>query len=97
MGQPENLSGQKFDRLTAIKYIKRPSEHGKWFCKCDCGGVKEVSPGHLKDGHTKSCGCLVVGLDDLTGQRFDKLSALKYVGASMWLCQCDCGNEKEVW
>lgn len=34
---------------------------------------------------------------DLTGQRFGKLTVIEYVGKnkigqSMWLCRCDCGN-----
>ena len=34
--------------------------------------------------------------DDKTGKRFGKLTAIKYLGKSMWLCRCDCGNEKVV-
>lgn len=38
---------------------------------------------------------------DLTGQRFGKLTVLKEAGrtprkAVVWLCQCDCGNTKEI-
>ena len=37
---------------------------------------------------------------DLTGQRFGKLTVLCSVGRNrrsvVWLCKCDCGNEKEV-
>lgn len=33
---------------------------------------------------------------DLTNQRFGRLVALKYIGASKWLCKCDCGNEHIV-
>lgn len=37
---------------------------------------------------------------DITGQRFGKLVALKKVesrkGNTYWLCQCDCGNQKEI-
>ncbi len=29
---------------------------------------------------------------DLTGQRFGRLTVLKYLGESKWLCQCECGN-----
>ena len=29
---------------------------------------------------------------DLTGKRFGKLTAIKYVGNDRWLCKCDCGN-----
>ena len=38
---------------------------------------------------------------DLTGQRFGRLIVIKRVendklGKAQWLCQCDCGNKKEV-
>lgn len=37
---------------------------------------------------------------DITGKRFGKLVAVEYVGkrnhSSYWLCQCDCGNTKEI-
>ena len=31
----------------------------RWICQCDCGNTTRVPSGHLKSGHTKSCGCLV--------------------------------------
>ena len=37
---------------------------------------------------------------DITGQRFGKLVAIKKAasrgGHTYWLCQCDCGNQKEI-
>lgn len=37
---------------------------------------------------------------DITGQKFGKLTAIKKVGSdghsSLWLCRCECGNEKIV-
>ena len=37
---------------------------------------------------------------DITGQRFGRLVALKKApsrnGSTYWLCQCDCGNQKEI-
>ena len=58
----EDISGQKFGKLTAIKISKTiKDKNGKninyWLCKCDCGKLTEVSIGHLKSGHTASCGC----------------------------------------
>lgn len=35
-------------------------------------------------------------LIDLTGKKFGKLKPLKYLGNSRWLCECECGNNKEV-
>ena len=36
--------------------------------------------------------------NDITGQKFNKLTAIKRVGSdknrrALWLCKCDCGNE----
>ena len=41
-------------------------------------------------------GCLI--LQDLTGARYGRLTALSYAGRnkhchSMWSCKCDCGSE----
>lgn len=33
---------------------------------------------------------------DLTGQRFGRLVAEKYLGHGRWLCECDCGEKKRV-
>lgn len=55
-----DISGQKFNMLTVIKY-HHSSENRKrnyWLCKCDCGNLKIVSKDDLKSGNTKSCGCL---------------------------------------
>lgn len=30
---------------------------------------------------------------DITGQKFGMLTALKYLGENRWLCRCECGNE----
>lgn len=30
---------------------------------------------------------------DRTGQRYGKLTVLKFIGDKKWLCRCDCGNE----
>lgn len=33
---------------------------------------------------------------DITGQKFGRLSAVKYLGNRNWLFSCDCGNEKII-
>lgn len=29
-----------------------------WKCKCDCGSIIYVRSADLRNGHTKSCGCI---------------------------------------
>ena len=88
----KDLTGQKFGRLTALKYMG----NSKWLCKCDCGTEKIISGKHLKDGGTKSCGCISREVKNLMGQKFGKLTPVKYVGELKWLCKCDCGNDYVV-
>lgn len=34
---------------------------------------------------------------DRTNIKYGKLTAIEYLGKSMWRCKCDCGNEKIVY
>lgn len=54
-----DLTGRKFGRLIVLKRVAN-SKYGKamWLCKCDCGKEKIIFGYNLKNGHTKSCGCL---------------------------------------
>ncbi len=54
-----DLSGKKFNQLTVIR-IDGKDAWGKyrWLCQCACGNKTTVIATHLKNGHTKSCGCL---------------------------------------
>ena len=56
----EDLTGRKFGRLTVIKlhHYDESSRQYYWLCECECGGTAIVYGGHLKDGHTQSCGCI---------------------------------------
>ena len=55
----QNLTGQRFNRLTVIERAGTSSdEKVLWDCVCDCGAEVVVRAGSLKSGNTKSCGCL---------------------------------------
>ena len=54
MGKLINLIGKKFGTLLVIEY----KNNSKWLCKCDCGNKKIIRGDSLKQGLTKSCGCL---------------------------------------
>lgn len=51
-----DITGQKFNHLTALKIESRNPL--KWLCRCDCGNLHVVSALNLRFGHVKSCGCL---------------------------------------
>ena len=55
----EDLSGLTFGRLTVKQMADIALFHRTQFmCLCDCGNVTTVEGSKLRNGHTKSCGCL---------------------------------------
>lgn len=60
-----DLTGKKFGKLLVVKrgedLIKKSGKHEiRWLCQCDCGNpnLSLVLGYNLKNGNTKSCGCL---------------------------------------
>lgn len=56
----EDLAGQRFGRLVAIRFHGYKWECGRatWLCACDCGNETIVAAMSLKKGVSESCGCL---------------------------------------
>ncbi len=55
----KNITGQKFNRLTAIEFVNKDKfNHPHWSFKCDCGNIKVINLYSVTSGKTKSCGCL---------------------------------------
>lgn len=107
MGKVIDLTGQRFGRLTVIKQAESKNNKSYWYCECDCGNKTTTTSYNLRNGHTKSCGCLKQELNgnqrfaDLSGQRFGRLTIIRRTNdnispsglrATMWECICDCGN-----
>lgn len=57
-----DLSGQIFGRLTVLEQTENKNGRVQWKCRCECGNIVPVQSGCLRDGHTKSCGCLCLEL-----------------------------------
>lgn len=55
-----DLTGKRFDRLIVVRRAHNDKWGGSsWLCKCDCGDKETiVGGGHLRNNHTRSCGCL---------------------------------------
>jgi hypothetical protein len=50
-----DVVGQRFGRLTAVEYLGA----SYWLCQCDCGETSRANSNNLRNGHTRSCGCLL--------------------------------------
>jgi hypothetical protein len=58
MSRRLDLTGQRFGRLTAVRRERRAGGRPWWLCTCDCGNNHLAKVGNLRNGATKSCGCL---------------------------------------
>lgn len=98
----ENLTDLKFNQYTFIRFDSiDKNRKALWLCRCDCGTEKVVCANSVKLGKQKHCGCLNKNNEDLTDQKFGKYTFVKFDsrdnrGNQLWLCRCDCGNEKIV-
>lgn len=52
VGKAEDITNQKFGRLTALYRIKSNNNRTKWLCHCDCGKDIAVLATSLRTGHT---------------------------------------------
>lgn len=93
-----DLKGKRFGRLQVICRDNTVSNHRAvyWVCKCDCGKIKSVTGNSLKNGGTKSCGCL--RRDNLYNKRHTKYTDIHNNNArlfNIWHSMHDrCYSEK---
>lgn len=100
MGKFIDLTGKRFGNLTVVQRVKDnilPSGQSEimWQCQCDCGNITVVRGFYLRNGHTKSCGCLKFETSDYTGQVINGIKILKMLpkhGELSCKCQCYCGK-----
>ena len=53
---PRDITGKKYNRLTAIKY----TGNSRWLWFCECGNNKALPTYDVVHGRIKSCGCLAI-------------------------------------
>lgn len=99
MGSFIDLTGKKFGRLTVIQKSYKKGNEWYWDCECECGNKTYVRGVSLREGKTRSCGCLKQESDrkpkgnviDLTNQIFSHLKVISRAGSdrrgeAQWLC-----------
>lgn len=53
----QDLTGRKHGCLTVTGPAENVCGNTAWRCRCDCGRETVATTGHLRSGHTTSCGC----------------------------------------
>jgi hypothetical protein len=103
---PINLAGKRFGRWTVVGYAGQ----SRWHCECACGAHRVVHGQTLREGRSRSHGCLRNESNsararppkiDLRGQRFGRLVVTAYAGRGRdyrgrWRCGCACGGTAVV-
>lgn len=59
MGHRADITGQKFGRLTALRYVYTDKWGcAVWECQCECGNIIQATVSELRAKRVQSCGCL---------------------------------------
>lgn len=76
IGNIIDLSGKKFERLTVLGFSGLDqNKNALWLCKCDCRKEVIILGASLRNGRTKSCGCLKLEMNaaDMPNRRKNDL------------------------
>ena len=75
------MIGKRFGNLIVIQEDKEKDTDGsyKYICQCDCGNIKSISGCSLRDGTTKSCGCIQYSIGEKNIQKILNENNLKYI------------------
>lgn len=105
------MDGKRFGILTVLRETGHVNKNCMTYkCLCDCGNIAVVDGHYLRNGATKSCGCLLaehrarMGRDhfeDLTGHIFGRLTVIQETNlrrrsSVIWECECICGDRTIV-
>lgn len=99
--------GQTINNMKILDF-KRENEKTYYYIECQlCHSKKWKRADTVINPKIKSCGCLSASTQfksqNLLNKRFGRLTVVAKTnkrdsnnGSVIWLCKCDCGNEKEV-
>lgn len=91
-----DLTGQVFGYWTVKEQDKNSiSRDMRWICECNCGTIKSVLGKNLRNGRSKSCGCLKKEQDRIRMIEMNKNRALDLRGQKYGLLTPICPAEKE--
>lgn len=58
-GKVKDRTGEKWGKWTVLRFDYVDGWHGaRFICRCECGAERSVLAKSLREGHSKSCGCI---------------------------------------
>ncbi len=95
-----DISGERFGRLVAQRWLHRTLGTSVWLCICDCGKQTEARLNNLRSGNTKSCGCgHVAGADNPNykhGHSTGYTKTKEYLAWKGMVARC-CNEKQRSW
>jgi hypothetical protein len=88
-------SGDKYNCLTFLRFEKQNKHNSPmWLCLCDCGKEKIILASSVKNGHTKSCGCLpnAITINTEKSKNLTELDTIRYAARSVYRQSYKDGN-----
>ena len=104
-----NLTGKRYGTLTVVEQRENIGKDTGWFCVCDCGNTGIFRGSTLRNGMTRSCGCMKrkriseAQREDLTGKIFgfllvEEIDSVANNRQCKWKCKCLlCGGSTIVY
>lgn len=105
----KDLTGKVFGKLTVIEQTDDVYMNGStmWRCQCECGKEITTNANSLRQGKSKSCGCLArinatkTRVNNLIGTKHHHWTVLELVeyrpnSESIYLCECVCGEQEKL-
>lgn len=102
-----DLTGQKFNKLTAVGLVGVRKKQSIWLYQCDCGTYTLATAGTVSTGHTTTCGCSLKeaanekreeNLSSEIGKTYGKLTICSFADSIDYrtavIARCICGKEK---
>lgn len=69
------MEGVRSGRLVVIAHAGWRHGSHDWVCRCDCGNLKSVLGKYIRNGKSKSCGCLT---RDMRAEKSERIKREKY-------------------
>ena len=87
-----DITGKKYNHLTAINMTRKEGKKEYWLFQCDCGNQLEVLKRYVMYNDVTRCRTCAGRIGDIAGKKWGKLTALKLVHGNIWEFICDCGE-----
>lgn len=94
MNKPAVSVGDAYGRLTVMEYAGMQTRQRAWLCRCECGNAITVIGSSLRNGNTRSCGCLRREVSAMRGTTHGGKGRPEY---AVWKgIHARCGNPNHV-